>query len=109
MARGDRFLNASLAGKKDFIRRKARELGLTVTSEDRPGDPGFHGQGRAIDVAGSPAAMSRFFRAFVPLARNRKGVRELFYDPEGGWNDFQDIGPVGDHDDHVHIAFDPPP
>ncbi len=110
MAQGDQFLNASLEEKRQFIRRKAAELGCRVTSANRPGDnDSFHGQNRAIDVAGSGAAMTNFYRAFVPLARNRKGVRELFYDPEGGWDNFVEIGPIGGHGDHVHIAFDPPP
>lgn len=110
MGAGDQFLHASLEVKRKFIRRKAAEFGLTITSANRPGDDdSYHGQNRAIDVAGSPAAMARFYRAFVPLARNRKGVRELFYDPLGGWDNFVSVGPIGGHGDHVHIAFDPPP
>lgn len=110
MAQGDQFLNASLEEKRQFIRRKAAEFRLTVTSGHRPDDTdSFHGQNRAIDVAGSASAMAQFYRAFVPLARNRKGVRELFYDPEGGWDNFVNIGAIGGHGDHVHVAFDPPP
>ncbi|SFR85636.1 hypothetical protein SAMN04487846_0005 [Microbacterium sp. cf046] len=106
---GDQFLNATLEVKRKFIRRKAGEMGLTVTSEYRNDPNSFHGKNRAIDVAGAPAAMARFFRAFEPLAREKKGVRELFYDPVGAWDNFQRIPPVGGHSDHVHIAFDPPP
>ena len=106
---GEQFLNATLEVKRSFIKRKAAELGLTVTSEYRNDPNSFHGQHRAIDVAGSASEMAAFFRAFEPLARGRKGVRELFYDPLGGWDNFQKIPAIGGHSDHVHIAFDPPP
>lgn len=109
MAAGDQFYHASLPVKRQFIRRKAGECGLTVTSENRQDPNSFHGRGRAIDVSGSPNGMSEFFRAFAPLAANGKGVRELFYDPEGAYDNGQRIPAIGDHSDHVHIAFDPPP
>ncbi|MDP1818620.1 MAG: hypothetical protein Q8K58_01845 [Acidimicrobiales bacterium] len=108
-AQGDHFLNATLPVKRKFIKKVAGECGLRVTSENRNDPTSFHGQGRAIDVAGPASGMSKFFKAFVPLAKNRKGVRELFYDPEGGWDNFVNVGPIGGHGDHVHIAFDPPP
>lgn len=106
---GEQFLNATLEVKRAFIRRAAAECGLRVTSEYRPDPDSFHGKNRAIDVAGPASGMSRFYRQFVPLARGRKGVRELFYDPEGAWDNFVEIPPIGGHGDHVHIAFDPPP
>ncbi len=110
MAPGDQFLNATLEEKRQFIRRKAAEFGLAVTSAHRPGDAdSLHGK---TEPSTSPAAPARWRTStgpFVPLARNNKGVRELFYDPEGGWDNFVSIGPIGGHGDHVHIAFDPPP
>jgi hypothetical protein len=31
-------------------------------------------------------------------------IRELFYDPLGGWDEGKSIGPIGGHSDHVHVA-----
>lgn len=36
-------------------------------------------------------------------------MRELFYDPEGTYDNGRRIPAIGGHSDHVHIAFDPPP
>jgi hypothetical protein len=108
---GEQFLNASLEVKRQFIRRRAQEFGLRVTSErggkHTPGS--LHPQGRAIDVAGPAAGMAQFFRAFEPLAQRRLGVCELFYDPLGAYDNGHRIPPIGGHADHVHIGFDPPP
>lgn len=108
MAAGDQFYRASLAVKRRFIKNKAGALHLRVTSEYRPDPNSFHGKNRAIDVGGSARNMSRFFKAFAPLAQG-KGVRELFYDPEGAYDNGRRIPPIGGHRDHVHIAFDPAP
>lgn len=32
------------------------------------------------------------------------GIKELFYDPQGGWKGQQSIGAIGNHSDHVHVA-----
>lgn len=108
MAAGDQFYRASLAVKRRFIKNKAGALHLRVTSEYRPDPNSFHGKNRAIDVSGSTRNLSRFFKAFAPLAQG-KGVRELFYDPEGAYDNGRRIPPIGGHRDHVHIAFDPAP
>ncbi len=89
----------------------ARKLGLSLTSTYRPGDSdSFHGQpmagGRshATDYADGPGAMAAMFRAVLPYARTGK-VRELFYDPLGGWDEGRSIGAIGGHMDHVHVAI----
>ena len=73
--------------------------GYQVTSTYRPGDPGFHGQGKAVDMVGDMAAIFNTL-AGVP------GINELFYDPMGySYDEGQRVGwTVGDHDDHVHAA-----
>jgi hypothetical protein len=109
MAAGDQFYRATLEVKRQFIKRRAREFGLRVSSENRDDPNSFHGKGRAIDLDGPASGMAQFFRAFEPLARNCKGVRELFYDPVGAYDNCRAIPPIGGHSDHVHIAFDPPP
>jgi hypothetical protein len=85
-----------------------------VTSTYRPGDSGYHGQGRAVDFAGmrpgwdSPA-LREIQRAWVPLAAsgklkeligpieslNYKNGRQIQYSPSTEKN----------HKDHVHTAM----
>lgn len=106
----DKFKNANLEVKRTLIRNTAKSMGLTVTAE-RGGQhvPGsYHYRGLAIDVAGPTAGMERFFKAFARHATGG-GVRELFYDPLGSYDDGQKGPAIGGHGDHVHIAFDPPP
>jgi hypothetical protein len=79
-------------------------MGLNLSSFLRPGDlDSFHSQGRAADLAGSPAQMASFFR--WALKRYGRRLTELFYDPLGGIDNGQSIGAIGGHTDHVHIAF----
>ena len=35
-------------------------------------------------------------------------LRELFYDPLGGWDEGKSIGAIGGHGSHVHAAFSSP-
>ena len=41
------------------------------------------------------------------LASSKSRLLELFYDPIGGWQGKQNIGPIGGHGDHVHVAAGP--
>lgn len=88
--------------KLDYASNLARSMGLTITSttggKHAPGS--YHYQGRAIDVAGSPAQMAKFYDAL----RNTRPT-ELFYDPRGGIKNGNQIGAIGGHGDHVHVAF----
>jgi hypothetical protein len=36
-----------------------------------------------------------------------EGLEELFFDPIGGWDKGQNIGPIGGHEDHVHVGANP--
>ncbi|HEY3449676.1 MAG TPA: peptidoglycan-binding protein [Myxococcales bacterium] len=82
--------------------KTAERMGLTVTSYKggRHAPNSYHYSGRAIDVAGSPAAMARFYR-YMESSR----PTEMFYDPIGGIKNGNDIGAIGGHRDHVHLAF----
>ncbi|MGC4115174.1 MAG: hypothetical protein QM765_11310 [Myxococcales bacterium] len=82
--------------------KTAERMGLTVTSyKGGRHAPNSHPySGRAIDVAGSPAAMARFYRCM-----ESSRPTEMFYDPIGGIKHGQNIGAIGGHSDHVHIAF----
>ena len=89
---------ANLQTAKDTARR----MGLTITSTTggthTPGS--YHYQGRAIDVAGSPTQMANYYREMARLSPT-----ELFYDPIGGIKNGRNIGAIGGHGDHVHVAF----
>ncbi|HEY8206225.1 MAG TPA: peptidoglycan-binding domain-containing protein [Myxococcaceae bacterium] len=88
--------------KLDWATKTAKAMGLTITSTTggthTPGS--YHYQGRAIDVAGSPAQMAKFFDTL-----HNTRPTELFYDPRGAVKNGSDISPIGGHSDHVHVAF----
>lgn len=80
----------------------ARSLGLRITSTTggRHAPRSYHYQGRAFDAAGTPAQMRQFYRDMAPT-----NPTELFYDPAGGIKHGRNIGAIGGHNDHVHIAY----
>ena len=81
---------------------RAQELGLRITSTSggRHAPRSYHYQGRAFDAAGSPTAMSNFYREM-----SGTNPTELFYDPQGGMKHGRNIGAIGGHGDHVHVAY----
>jgi hypothetical protein len=86
----------------------AREMGLSITSttggSHTPGS--YHYKGRAIDVSngsGPTPQMAAYYRAIK--RRYGSNITELFYDPLGGIKHGQEIGAIGGHSDHVHVAF----
>jgi len=88
--------------KLDWAERTAKAMGLTITSTTGGTHVAgsYHYQGRAVDVAGSPAQMARFFETL-----HNTRPTELFYDPKGAVKNGSDIPPIGGHSDHVHVAF----
>jgi len=58
------------------------------------------GLGRAMDVTGTPQQMSAYYKYM-----SRTNPTELFYDPLGGMKYGKNIGPIGGHQTHVHIAY----
>jgi len=95
-------VNGSNRQKLDYAMNLARDMGLRITSttggRHTPGS--YHYRGRAIDVAGTPAQMAAYYNR---LAGTRP--TELFYDPRGGIKNGQQIGAIGGHRDHVHVAY----
>jgi hypothetical protein len=82
--------------------RRGRELGLHVTSTTggRHVHGSYHYQGRAADLAGPRSAMREFYREMA-----RTHPTELFYDPMGGIKHGHNIGAIGGHGNHVHVAY----
>jgi hypothetical protein len=80
----------------------ARGLGMRITSTTggRHAPRSYHYQGRAFDTAGSPGQMRQFYKDMAGT-----NPTELFYDPMGGIKRGRNIGPIGGHGDHVHIAY----
>ena len=44
--------------------------------------------------------MSQFYREM-----SKTNPTELFYDPSGGMKHGRNIGAIGGHGDHVHVAY----
>jgi hypothetical protein len=81
---------------------RARELGLriTATTNGKHAAHSYHYQGRAFDAAGSSSAMRQFYREM-----SGTNPTELFYDPMGGIKHGRNIGAIGGHGTHVHLAY----
>lgn len=60
----------------------------------------------AIDYGLANSDANAIFDLLLPLAQGPGApIRELFFDPRGGFDEGIDIGPIGSHDDHVHVAI----
>jgi hypothetical protein len=86
----------------------AKSEGMTITSTTggKHAAGSYHYQSRAIDVAGSPSQMKKFF--LDSLAHFGVGqIKELFYDPMHEYvkNGSLRMGEIGGHSDHVHLAL----
>lgn len=81
---------------------RAKELGLTITSTTggKHAPNSYHYRGRAFDAAGSRSAMTQFYREMAGIHPT-----ELFYDPMGGIKNGRNIGAIGGHGTHVHLAY----
>jgi SLT domain-containing protein len=110
-----RFVDGGYVGMFNWI--KQRVPGVSLSSGFRPGDPGFHGKGMAIDMifsdgserrGGGMAALAfnMIKAAFMPI------ISELIWDFAGAnavWNGKNHFftgsgaGP-GTHNDHIHWA-----
>lgn len=95
-------VNGTNRQKLDYAANLARQMGLTITSttggRHTPGS--YHYRGRAIDVAGSPAVMREYYRRLAGT-----NPTELFHDPMGGIKNGRQIGAIGGHGRHVHVAY----
>jgi hypothetical protein len=76
----------------------------SLNSAMRPGDPGYHGKGRAIDIGGPMGAINSW------IARVYPNSTQLIYTPGSnilnGKPFTYDAPTQADHFDHVHWAFD---
>jgi hypothetical protein len=81
---------------------RAQQLGLHITSttHGKHAKHSYHYLGRAVDVAGSRSAMREFYREM-----SHTHPTELFYDPMGGMKHGHNIGAIGGHGNHVHVAY----
>lgn len=87
--------------------------GTRVTSGYRPGDPGYHGSGRAVDLAGPGSMnMGHMLRVNRHLANNFANSTQLIHTQPGAVNLFRgrphtyNAGTRADHRDHVHWALE---
>lgn len=100
---------------EEFVKAKAAEFGLQVTSEDRPGDSGYHGKGMALDLSngsGNTPEMQAFAEYMVQ--NFGASLKQLIYtDPDFSGSQIVDgqITPdstyakvADEHRNHVHIA-----
>jgi hypothetical protein len=101
---------ANLSPNAQEAAKIAVAMGLTVTSTTggthTPSSNHYRhnsadGQGHAIDVAGPPELMAKFYNTMKSIDG---APRELFFDPLGGIENGQQIGAIGGHGDHVHYA-----
>ena len=97
---------------KDQVKAIAASFGLDVTSENRPGDPGYHGSGLALDLSNA-SGNSPQMRAFAEYMSANYGsyLEELIYNEPGwagnvlnGQPHQYSPGTMADHRDHVHVA-----
>jgi hypothetical protein len=81
---------------------RAKQLGLTITATTNGTHVknSYHYRGRAFDAAGTPGAMREFYREMA-----HTHPTELFYDPMGGIKNGHNIGAIGGHSNHVHLAY----
>lgn len=83
-------------------RARAVEMGLTITSTTggKHAPRSYHYQGRAFDAAGAASTMGAFYDEMA-----KTNPTELFYDPKGGIKNGHNIGAIGGHGTHVHVAY----
>lgn len=98
------------------VKQIAAGFGLQVTSENRPGDPGYHGNGMAIDFSngtGNTAQMEAF--ANYMSTNFGTSLKELIYSSPtfGGLikdgqaapgTSVYNAGTLAEHQNHVHVA-----
>jgi len=106
--------SGSLAAAKSL----AESMGLQLTSYVRPGDPGYHGKGRAMDfqtvgAPGNTGTPSQLAYAQKMVSQYGTSLKQLIYTPLGFgisngkrvkldyWGDETN----SEHYHHVHVAF----
>lgn len=104
-----KWLRAHSLNDLDDVVRLGAKYGLQVTSGNRPGDDGWHGQNRARDLSNGfgPTPQMLAFAKFLYQNHSQK-LLELIYTPLGAAVDnYRKTGTYAeaDHYDHVHVAM----
>ena len=99
----------SVGGGVDAFTPLAQQMGLTMTSGYRPGDPGWHGANRARDFSNGTGPTPQMLQ-FAQMLASRYGsnLKELIYTPLGfSIKNGQKVAPYaqGSHYNHVHVAY----
>jgi hypothetical protein len=85
-------------------------LGITNIGGYRPGDPGDHGSGRAVDIMITSQAQGDAVAAYVMAHATQLHVnyviwRQRIWHPGGSWRLMADRGSItANHYDHVHVS-----
>ena len=91
----------------------ARYPQITSFGGRRPGDPGFHGTGQAVDCMISNSSVGWDVARWVRANASRLGVSEVIYSQKiwtvqrssEGWRPMSDRGSAtANHYDHVHVS-----
>lgn len=96
-----------------FMNEVASIYGITSFSTYRPGDPGDHGQGKAVDFMVPESSALGDQVAQYAISRVGQDVsyviwkQQIYGDWTGGaWKPMEDRGSVtANHYDHVHVSF----
>ena len=99
----------SIGGGVDAFTPMAQQMGLTMTSGYRPGDPGWHGANRARDFSNGTGPTPQMMQ-FAQMLASKYGsnLKELIYTPLGfSIKNGQKVAPYaqGAHYNHVHVAY----
>lgn len=63
-------------------------------------------RGHAVDYGDANSDCRKVWDLLLPFAQGPNApIRELFFDPLGGWDEGKNIGAIGNHGDHVHAAI----
>jgi hypothetical protein len=99
----------SIGGGVDAFTPMAQQMGLSMTSGYRPGDPGWHGANRARDFSNGTGPTPQMLQFAQMLAsRYGRNLKELIYTPLGfSIKNGQQVAPYaqGSHYNHVHVAY----
>ena len=99
----------SVGGGVDAFTPMAQQMGLSMTSGYRPGDPGWHGANRARDFSNGTGPTPQMLQ-FAQMLASKYGsnLKELIYTPLGfSIKNGQRVAPYaqGSHYNHVHVAY----
>ena len=104
-------LQPQVAAFRDQVTSK---YGVPVVSEVRPGDPGDHGKGKAVDFGITPGdALGDQVAQYALDQMGNYGISYVIWEQKingywtgGQWETMEDRGNItANHYDHVHVSF----